>query len=39
MRGMGELIGTKQHGMQYAIGYEYYMELLKSEIDKLKLKN
>ena len=37
MRGMGELTGVKQHGMQYAIGYDYYMELLKEEVEKLKM--
>ncbi|MDO4691130.1 MAG: DEAD/DEAH box helicase [Fusobacterium sp.] len=36
IRGVGEILGEKQHGAVETFGYNLYMKMLKEEIDKIK---
>ena len=36
IRGVGELLGAKQHGMLENVGYDMYMEILNEEIERIK---
>lgn len=36
IRGAGEILGEKQHGMIETLGYHFYMKMLEEEIAKLK---
>jgi transcription-repair coupling factor (superfamily II helicase) len=36
LRGAGELLGPRQHGHMDAIGFDYYCQMVKEEVSKLK---
>src|SRR3712207_9279108 len=36
IRGAGEILGEKQHGLIETLGYHFYMKMLAEEIAKLK---
>lgn len=39
IRGVGEILGDKQHGLVETFGYNLYLKMLQEEISKLKNKN
>src|SRR3712207_813092 len=36
IRGAGEILGEKQHGLIETLGYNFYIKMLEEEISKLK---